>query len=371
MLFATSSFWQGVDVVGEALSCVIIDKLPFASPGDPITSARIEAINARRGIAFGEYQIPLADPGAQAGAGAPDPAPAGPRRARRPRSAAADDGLRTPISGVFAARTCNARLSTISIGSSMPSDDAHGVSARQRRRAVRPILKWAGGKRQLLPALRPFYPRALRPLRRAVPRQRRRVPRSATTADCSTDARCGCRTSTRTSSAVTGRCATPSEDVIGAAASSRRATEPAAREHFYEVRDERLQPGARGPRGGRDPAGRYTPALAAMLIYLNRTGYNGLFRRELARRVQRAGGPLRQSDDLRRGQPPRPVERALRTAGRHARCRRSTRRWRDAGAGDFVYLDPPVRAAERDGAVHVLHRGRVRTPSSRHGCSGR
>ena len=42
VLFATSSFWQGVDVVGEALSCVIVDKLPFASPGDPITAARIE-----------------------------------------------------------------------------------------------------------------------------------------------------------------------------------------------------------------------------------------------------------------------------------------------------------------------------------------
>ena len=60
VLLATSSFWQGVDVVGDALSCVIIDKLPFASPGDPITSARVEAINARGGSAFGEYQIPLA-----------------------------------------------------------------------------------------------------------------------------------------------------------------------------------------------------------------------------------------------------------------------------------------------------------------------
>jgi ATP-dependent DNA helicase DinG len=60
VLFATSSFWQGVDVVGEALSCVIIDKLPFASPGDPITAARIEAINAGGGNAFADYQIPLA-----------------------------------------------------------------------------------------------------------------------------------------------------------------------------------------------------------------------------------------------------------------------------------------------------------------------
>ena len=60
MLLATSSFWQGVDVVGDALSCVIIDKLPFASPGDPITAARVEAIGARGGSPFGEYQIPLA-----------------------------------------------------------------------------------------------------------------------------------------------------------------------------------------------------------------------------------------------------------------------------------------------------------------------
>jgi ATP-dependent DNA helicase DinG len=69
VLLATASFWQGVDVVGEALSCVIIDKLPFASPGDPITAARIEAINARGGSAFGEYQIPLAILALQQGLG--------------------------------------------------------------------------------------------------------------------------------------------------------------------------------------------------------------------------------------------------------------------------------------------------------------
>jgi ATP-dependent DNA helicase DinG len=60
VLFATSSFWQGVDVVGDALSCVIVDKLPFASPGDPITAARIDAIRARGGDPFTEYQVPLA-----------------------------------------------------------------------------------------------------------------------------------------------------------------------------------------------------------------------------------------------------------------------------------------------------------------------
>src|SRR5262249_28431322 len=69
VLFATSSFWQGVDVVGEALSCVIIDKLPFAPPSDPVTAARIEAIAARGGEPFAEYQIPLAILALQQGLG--------------------------------------------------------------------------------------------------------------------------------------------------------------------------------------------------------------------------------------------------------------------------------------------------------------
>ncbi|MET0167171.1 MAG: helicase C-terminal domain-containing protein, partial [Vicinamibacterales bacterium] len=60
VLLATSSFWQGVDVVGDQLSCVIIDKLPFASPADPVTGARIESIRARGGEPFEEYQVPLA-----------------------------------------------------------------------------------------------------------------------------------------------------------------------------------------------------------------------------------------------------------------------------------------------------------------------
>ena len=69
VLLATSSFWQGVDVVGEALSCVIVDKLPFASPGDPVTAARIDTITAKGGDAFGEYQVPLAILALQQGLG--------------------------------------------------------------------------------------------------------------------------------------------------------------------------------------------------------------------------------------------------------------------------------------------------------------
>jgi ATP-dependent DNA helicase DinG len=60
VLFATASFWQGVDVQGEQLSCVIIDRLPFAVPNDPVVAARIHAINDDGGNAFFEYQVPAA-----------------------------------------------------------------------------------------------------------------------------------------------------------------------------------------------------------------------------------------------------------------------------------------------------------------------
>jgi ATP-dependent DNA helicase DinG len=60
VLFATSSFWQGVDVQGEQLSCVVIDKLPFSVPSDPVVAARISQINESGGNAFYDYQIPTA-----------------------------------------------------------------------------------------------------------------------------------------------------------------------------------------------------------------------------------------------------------------------------------------------------------------------
>ncbi|MGA8027802.1 MAG: ATP-dependent DNA helicase [Bryobacteraceae bacterium] len=60
VLFATSSFWQGVDVQGEQLSCVIIDRLPFAVPTDPVVAARADAIRQSGGNAFYEYQVPQA-----------------------------------------------------------------------------------------------------------------------------------------------------------------------------------------------------------------------------------------------------------------------------------------------------------------------
>lgn len=69
VLLGTSSFWEGVDVRGEALSCVIIDKLPFASPGDPILQARADALRRRGGNPFRDYQLPQAVIALKQGAG--------------------------------------------------------------------------------------------------------------------------------------------------------------------------------------------------------------------------------------------------------------------------------------------------------------
>ena len=69
VLLGTASFWEGVDVRGEALSCVIIDRLPFASPGDPLLQGRIEALRGRGGNPFRELQLPKAVIALKQGAG--------------------------------------------------------------------------------------------------------------------------------------------------------------------------------------------------------------------------------------------------------------------------------------------------------------
>jgi ATP-dependent DNA helicase DinG len=60
VLFAAQSFWEGVDIPGDALSLVVIDKLPFARPDEPLSAARIEALTAQGKNAFEEYQVPSA-----------------------------------------------------------------------------------------------------------------------------------------------------------------------------------------------------------------------------------------------------------------------------------------------------------------------
>jgi ATP-dependent DNA helicase DinG len=60
VLFATATFWEGIDVVGDQLSCVIIDRLPFPSPAEPLVAARLAALEARGKSSFAEYMIPSA-----------------------------------------------------------------------------------------------------------------------------------------------------------------------------------------------------------------------------------------------------------------------------------------------------------------------
>ena len=60
VLYGTQSFWEGVDVVGDALSCVVVARLPFASPTDPVVSARCERIDAAGGHSFFEFSVPMA-----------------------------------------------------------------------------------------------------------------------------------------------------------------------------------------------------------------------------------------------------------------------------------------------------------------------
>lgn len=69
ILVGSQSFWEGVDVRGDALSLVIIDKLPFAPPDDPVLSARIDKINNEGGNAFMQYQLPRAVINLKQGAG--------------------------------------------------------------------------------------------------------------------------------------------------------------------------------------------------------------------------------------------------------------------------------------------------------------
>jgi ATP-dependent DNA helicase DinG len=69
VLLGAASFWEGVDVAGEALTVVVIDKLPFAAPGDPVLEARLDALRRRGGVPFRDWQLPSAVIALKQGAG--------------------------------------------------------------------------------------------------------------------------------------------------------------------------------------------------------------------------------------------------------------------------------------------------------------
>lgn len=146
-----------------------------------------------------------------------------------------------------------------------------------RSGAVRPLLKWAGGKRQLLPELRRFYPRRFdryfEPFLGSgavfldLYNDGLLAGRDVRLSDINADI-IGCYRAVRDSAG----------DVIAALGELDAAYRSAGAAHYYKVRDGEFNPARRRIMAAGDPAGAYTPSLAAMLIFLNRTGFNGLFR---------------------------------------------------------------------------------------------
>jgi len=204
---------------------------------------------------------------------------------------------------------------------------------------VRPILKWAGGKRQLLPELRPFYPhqfdRYIEPflgsgavfldLHNMGLLKGRKVALSDINADV-----IGCYRSVRDYP----------QQVVGHLRVLERDWRTGGSAHFYEIRDGVFNPTRREVFEAPNPAAAYTPELAAMLIYLNRTGFNGLFRvngrGQFNVPAGRYASPLICDEENLHA-----WSDALGTAGRTIRVWPFDRALAHAGAGDFVYLDPP------------------------------
>jgi DNA adenine methylase len=206
------------------------------------------------------------------------------------------------------------------------------------RPGVRPFLKWVGGKRQLLPVLRRFYPRDhgryFEPFVGSGAVffdlvAHGRVARGVTLSDDNPDL-IGCYR----------RVADAREDLVGHLERLAEGHTAAPREHYYRVRDTLFNPQRLEWReDGADPD-RYSPELAAMLIYLNRTGYNGLFRLNASGHFNVPPG---------RYDRPRILDRARLDAASTALGGDGVRMQHapfdqilaEAEPGDFAYFDPP------------------------------
>jgi DNA adenine methylase len=209
---------------------------------------------------------------------------------------------------------------------------------------TRPLLKWAGGKRQLLPALRRHYPasfdRYVEPFLGSgavffdLLSAGRLQGRVVTLADANPDL-IGCYRAVRDEP----------EAVIAALGDLEREHRARGSQCYYDVRDRRFNPARAAATSG--PASRrYDATLAAMFIYLNRTGFNGLFR------LNRSGAfnvPAGRYADPAICDPEhiRSVARALSRERVTLECTPFETALADAGAGDFVYCDPPYAPVSR------------------------
>jgi DNA adenine methylase len=239
----------------------------------------------------------------------------------------------------------------VSLDGSLTANRPGGTSPTRaaHRLAVRPLLKWAGGKRQLLPYLAEHYPknfsRYIEPFMGSAAvffdllNSGRLARRAIILADVNPDL-IGCYRTLRDRP----------EAVIRALNSLAREYRAGGSEHYYEVRDTRFNPlraalQARASEPG-DVADMYTPGLAAMLIFLNRTGFNGLFR------LNRHGGfnvPVGRYTNPRICDEAhlRAVAAALAAPGVTIALQSFDRTLDAAGADDFVYCDPPYAPLSR------------------------
>jgi DNA adenine methylase len=203
----------------------------------------------------------------------------------------------------------------------------------------RPLLKWAGGKRQLLPTLRGFYPvtfkRYIEPFFGSgavffdLHSAGRLVGRQAWLVDDNADL-IGCYTMLMSRT----------DEVIAALGRLAIEHDTHGPDFYYEVRDTRFNPMRA------EAAGAYTPEMAAMLIYLNRTGFNGLFRLNKAGAFNVPAGRYvnpRILDEAHLRQ----VAAALRTRGVTLVHGQFDGALREARTGDFIYCDPPYAPLSR------------------------
>jgi len=211
--------------------------------------------------------------------------------------------------------------------------------------AVRPILKWAGGKRQLLPVLRQYYPsrfgRYLEPF----------LGSGAVFLDCHNRGLLeGKRVQLSDVNADVIGCYRMVRDDVEAVIVKLAALETGhranGRDPFYDVRDGQFNEMRRDVHRSAEPAGAYTPALAAMLIYLNRTGYNGLFRLNSRGAFNVPLGrytsvTICDADNLRR------LSAALQRPGLTLETRSFDAALGDGDRDGFIYLDPPYAPVSR------------------------
>ncbi len=209
------------------------------------------------------------------------------------------------------------------------------------RSPAKPLLKWVGGKRQLLPALRQFYPRHfdgyIEPFFGSgavffdLWQQGRLDGKRIVLIDSNPDL-IGCYQTVRESV----------DAVIRGLHTLADGHAREGREHYYRVRDSWFNP-LRAERRGADGNIAYTPELAAMLIYLNRTGFNGLFRVNASGAfnvpIGRYARPRIADDDRLRQ-----VANALSAPGVDLRWGTFRDAEAEARRGDFLYIDPPYAA---------------------------